>query len=349
MHHSNKNLGRGKLKFYPLLVMIFSLGLVSGFQLVAAQTETFVTVVDDQGPDQLDQATDPGNSQQDITGARIGDMGSFGWAWDETDLSGNNSIDTCTYFEEPDGTVISVCYSVQFEPDGSVTSGFPTFAVYDCGTTYSGAQQKCTGNNPIATDYTVACLNPVQVPSYFMPDDQPDLQADCTLSGLNGADPADLLLLNTCTKTSASPSSNSNDCLFSDAVGFLQLEKVVANGTASPADFTLTAGTLTGQGPIVALSPVTSGVAQPLSESSPLIDNGTYQLASIVCTDLDTGAVIDTSSGSVTVGAGQRVTCVYTNELATEAPVANIIKGAIEGNDTVATVDEPGGTATIHG
>ncbi len=282
----------------------------------AAAAETFVTVVDDQGPDQLDQANDPGNSQQDITGARIGNEGSFGWAWDETDLSGNNSIDTCTYFEEADGTVISVCYSVQFDPGGTVTAGFPTFEVYDCGTTYDGAQQKCTGNNPVSTDYVVSCGDPVQVPSYFTPDDQPDLQADCTLTLANG-DPADnLLLLNTCTKTSASPSSNSNDCLFSDAVGFLQLVKVVADGDASPGDFTLTAGTLTGPGPLVPLSPVTADTPQALSESSPLIDDGTYQLAGIVCTDLDSGAVVDSSSGSVTVGVGQRVECVFTNEVA---------------------------------
>ena len=218
-------------------------------------TETFVTVVDDQGPDQLDQANDPGNSQQDITGARIGNQGSFGWAWDETDLSGNNSIDTCTYFEEPDGTVVAVCYSVQFDPGGSVTSGFPTYDVYDCGTTYSGAQQKCTGNNPIAADYTVVCQDPAQVPSYFTPDDQPDLQANCTLYNSPAGTPAiGLPLLNTCTKTSASPSSNSNDCLFSDAVGFLQLDKVVVDGDASPADFTLTAGTLSGTAPVRAVT-----------------------------------------------------------------------------------------------
>ena len=77
-----------------LLISLFGAGLGSP----ALAQETFVTVLDDQGPDQLDQANDPGGSQQDITGARLGNQGSFGWAWDETDLSGNNSIDTCTYF-----------------------------------------------------------------------------------------------------------------------------------------------------------------------------------------------------------------------------------------------------------
>jgi hypothetical protein len=163
-----------------LLISLFGAGLGSP----ALAQESFVTVLDDQGPDQLDQANDPGGSQQDITGARLGNQGSFGWAWDETDLSGNNSIDTCTYFEEPDGTVTSVCYSVQFEPDGSITSGFPVYEVYDCGSTYDGAQQKCTGFNQLSTQYTATCGDPAVVPSYFGPpdfpvDDQPDLQADC--------------------------------------------------------------------------------------------------------------------------------------------------------------------------
>ena len=327
-----------------LLISIFVFAAVNS-PATAQVMETFVTVVDDQGPDQLDQATDPGNSQQDITGARIGDMGSFGWAWDETDLSGNNSIDTCTYFEETDGTVVSVCYSVQFDPDGTVTAGFPQFEVYDCDTTYDGAQQKCTGNNPVSIDYAVSCADPVQVPSYFTPDDQPDLQADCTLTLANGDPADDLLLLNTCTKTSASPSSNSNDCLFSDAVGFLQLEKVVVDGDATGADFILTAGTLTGTGPIVALSPVTADTPQALSESSPLIDDGTYQLDSIICTDQDTGAILDTTSGSVTVAVGQRVTCVFTNSIAfVPAPAYTITKSVtgVGGDGPTGQADQDG-------
>ena len=336
-HSNNKIKERTPIgrTFSSMFLNCFLMVMLGGLLVAApatAQTETFVTVVDDQGPDQLDQATDPGNSQQDLTGARIGDQGSFGWAWDEIDLSGNNSIDTCTYFEETDGTVTSVCYSVQFDAGDppTVTDGFPMFEVYDCGTTYDGAQQKCTGNNPVSTDYALTCGDPVQVPSYFTPDDQPDLQADCSLMLANGDPADDLLLLNTCTKTSASPSSNSNDCLFSDAVGFLQLEKVVVDGNAMPSDFTLTAGTLTGTAP-VALSPVTAGVPQALSESSSLIDDGTYQLDSIVCTDNDTMAVLDTSSGSVTVVIGQRVTCTFTNSIAfVPDPAIDIIKTAVD-------------------
>ena len=332
-------LGRPRRRKRSALLVAF-LTFIAGVGILAAspataQTETFVTVVDDQGPDQLDQGTDSGNSQQDITGARIGDQGSFGWAWDETDLSGNNSIDTCTYFEEADGTVISVCYSLEFEQDGSVSSGFPAFSVYDCGSDYSGAQQKCTGGNsiPVATDYTVDCGDPVLAPSYFTPDDQLDLQADCTLSPSD-----DLLLLNICTKTSASPSSGSNDCLFSDAVGFLQLEKVVLDGAATGADFTLTAGTLTGQGPTVALSPVTADDPQALSESSALIDDGTYEQVDVVCTDDGTDEVVDTTSGSVTVSIGQRVTCVFTNQLAEDPDIA-IVKSAVDTAVTGSTVE----------
>lgn len=335
---------RKKIGVGTTLAVVASVLFVSAVavQPAGAQAELFVTVLDDQGPDQLDQANDPGNSQQDLSGARIGDQGSFGWAWDEIDLSGNNSIDTCTYFEEADGTVIAVCYSVQFESDGTITAGFPTFEVYDCGTTFTGSQQKCTGNNPISTDYSTTCQNPIQVASYFTPDDQPDLQADCALSGVNGNDPADLLLLNTCTKTSASPSSNSNDCLFSDAVAFIQLEKVVASGDAVPSDFTLNAGTISGPGPLVPFSPVTIGEVI-FSETGP----ADYELASLICTTSDGVEFDRTAELSIFVEAGLRLTCVFTNQLALTPPIASIIKGTADGNDIVGSVAEPGGSVTI--
>lgn len=323
--------------------VLFSTGAAVGAQ-ADPTTETFVTIVDDQGPDQLDQANDPGNSQQDISGARVGSEGSFGWAWDETDLSGNNSIDTCTYFQETDGSVVSLCYSVQFEPDGTVTDGFPTFEVYDCGSSrYDGGQQKCTGNNPLAGGYTVDCTNPEEVASYFAGDNQPDLQADCSLTPND-----DLLLLNTCTKTSASPSSNSNDCLFSDAVGFVQLEKVVLGDTADPSAFILNAGPVSGSGPVVELSPITAETSHLLSESSALIDDGQYVLDSVVCTDNETNLEVPTPDDQLTVDIAQEVTCVFTNVQALAAPFLEVVKTAGDAPDgETYEIDENGGEVTF--
>ncbi|MDH4309861.1 MAG: hypothetical protein OEX04_20500, partial [Acidimicrobiia bacterium] len=298
-----------------------------------------VTVTDSQGPDQLDQANDPGGSQQDLTAAIIAPHGAFGWAWDETNLSGNNSIDTCTYFEEADGTVTSVCYSVQFDDASTITAGFPVYAVYDCGLDYSGSQQKCNGNNPVSTQYAVSCETPVIVDSYFTPDDQPDLQAECQLTGLNGNSVEGLRLLNTCTKTSASPSSNSNDCIFEELPAFLQLVKEVADADASLWTMTASAGgvvVLSADG-ISPLSPVEEGT-YTLAESGP----STHALESLLCST-DGGPAVDiTDSGQIALTGGTATVCTFTNTPSITAPDISVVKTA---NPT--SLPEPGGTVAF--
>ena len=276
-----------------------------------------VIIVDSQGPDQLDQANDPGNSQQDLAGAIIAPHGEFGWAWDEIDLSGNNSIDTCTYFEESDGSVTSVCYTARFNSDGTVQNGFPIIATYDCGTTYDSSQQKCTGNNSISTEYSATCTDPAQVTSYFQPDDQLDLEASCQLirDDIN-ADPIDdLLLLNTCSKTSDSPSSNSNDCIFEELPAFLQLVKAFdPAGDGNIEDWTVSASSggtvvLSAAG-ITPVSPVEQGTYD-LSESGP----ASYDLLSLVCeTD---GSANNSIIPQVELTGGTLTVCTFTNKLAT--------------------------------
>lgn len=109
-----------------LVTLLLLASLFASASLATATHLPLVTVLDAGGIDQIDTGN---GAQQDITGAIIG-HGEFGWAWDETVLSGNNSSDTCTYFRESDGSVTAVCYSVQYEDDGTITSGFPQYAVY---------------------------------------------------------------------------------------------------------------------------------------------------------------------------------------------------------------------------
>ena len=308
---------------------------------LAASPAAAATIIPDTGGyDQIDQGM---GAQQDIAGVAI-DGTTFAFAWDEPSLTGNNSSDTCTYFQEEDGTVTSICYSVQFDNDGSITSGFPQYTVYDCGTTYGNG--KCTGNNPVSAEYSVTCTDPVLVAPYFAQDPDQDLEASCTLAGLNGNDPNDLQYVNTCTKPSASPSSLSNDCIFDPGApdpGFLQLIKVVTDGSAVPTDFVLSATngteTVSGAGS-TEIQPVSTG-DYTLSETSALLDNGTYQLDSISCST-DGGSPVDESDGTVTVGELQTTVCTFTNSEALQAPDIALVKTA---NPT--SVDEPGGSVTF--
>ena len=242
--------------FTILLSLLAQAGFGAGLPGAEAAHITPVTVLDTGGLDQVDTG---GGAQFDITGATVG-HGEFGFAWDETDLTGNNSSDTCTYFLEPDGSVTAVCYSVQFEDDGTVTSGFPVSYVLAC-TEAQYSNGKCTGNTPISTEYSATCTAPSLVDPYFGDaDDDQDLEASCVINELTG-DVDGLLLLNTCSKASASQSSLSNDCLFSEIPAFLQLTKVVTNNTTPATDFTLTAtgtDTISGAGE-TQLIPVTPG------------------------------------------------------------------------------------------
>jgi uncharacterized repeat protein (TIGR01451 family) len=285
-----------------------------------------VIVLDSGGIDQIDTGN---GAQQDLAGAIVGPHGFFGFAWDETDLSGANSSDTCTYFGEPDNTVTAVCYSVEFDdsPDG-IVDGFPTAVVYSC-TEKQYSNGKCAGNTPVSSEYSVACTAPALVAPYFGTDldDDDDLQATCTLTAIADPAPVDsLLLLNTCTKPSASPSSLSNDCLFGEIPAFLQLTKEVLDGDKLATDFTLTAtgaDTISGNGD-TQLIPVTPG-AYSLTETESGED--LYQLASLECsTD---GGDADMLGDEVTLATNTATVCTFTNELSfVAAPDIIIIKEA---------------------
>ena len=69
-----------------------------------------VRSLDDQGLNGLDQGTDGNDdSQADLSAICVGDNNGFiSWAWDTVGLSGSNSQDACTYWRQPDDTVISL-------------------------------------------------------------------------------------------------------------------------------------------------------------------------------------------------------------------------------------------------
>ena len=253
--------------------------------------------------------------QSDLTGVLVGPHGEFGFAWDETDLNGANSSDTCTYYLEPDDSVTAVCYSVQYA-DGVVTD--PLYEIYDCENTYQPGNLKCTGTRPVSDEYDVECSAPeVADPPYFEDDDDADLFASCQLIGLNGNDVDALLLINTCSKPSASPSSDSKDCIFTGSVVFLAMTKVVADGSALPTDWTLAAvgpNAVSGDGQVdpVPLSPGTYA----LTETGTAPITADYELTSIVCST-DGGEPVDVTEAAELELAGNFTvtTCIFTNSL----------------------------------
>ena len=124
----------------------------------------------------------------------------------------------------------------------------------------------------------------------------------------------DLTLVNICTKSGSSPSSSSKDCGLEEPPAFLKLRKVVENGAATPADFTLRwDGPSTNDGSVAGdnteFVPVPPG-AYSLSETGP----STYALASLVCVDA-ANANVPVNAEVVTLAGNAEVTCTFSNRL----------------------------------
>ena len=134
----------------------------------------------------------------------------------------------------------------------------------------------------------------------------------------------DLTLVNICTKSGNSPSSSSKDCGLEEPPAFLKLRKVVSNGAATPADFTLRwDGPSTNDGSVAGdnteFVPVPPG-AYSLSETGPSI----YSLASLVCVD-GSNANVPVNAEVVTLAGNAEVTCTFTNALIPN-PALNVVK-----------------------
>ena len=331
---------------FIMVLMIFGLVAMPTF----ADHVPSVPVLDTGGHDQIDIGN---GAQDDITVTIISPHGGFGWAWDETSLNGTNSLAACTYFQDVNGEVSAVCYSVDIT-NGVVDEEITT--VFDCDNTgYDFDTLKCAGNSAISTDYDATCELGGNDPNngvdpYFPQDGDNDLLVNCTITDSNGDEPVGLSLLNTCSKPSATESSASKDCVFSEEPAFLQLVKVVDGGTLIPEDWTLSAssgdfvfstnGVSPGMGEPT-ISPIEVGT-YVLSESN-LPD---YDLASLVCvTDGTTSTGDISATRQITVEAGTLTVCTFTNELATAK--LTLVKRVI--NDNGGDADPTQWTLTANG
>jgi hypothetical protein len=172
-----------------------------------------------------------------------------------------------------------------------------------------------------------------------------DTQVTCTIYAdelveLNGDVPSGVVVSNACSFTSPDPGSESKDCVVPAGSGFLQIVKNTTGGDAT-FDYTLDGDafvsitTVGGTGSTNNLG-VDGDSTFNLDEVVP----AGWQLDSATCDN-------DDSPSTLTVGAANTVVCTFSNSVSVEAPQPRVIKGTIDGNDTVDTLDEPGGQVTI--
>ena len=160
-------------------------------------------------------------------------------------------------------------------------------------------------------------------------------------------DPKDLTLTNVCSFTSVDPGSERKDCIVNPGSGFIQIIKNVAEGDPdgqtfhytlnadatnacpdTPGDCFAEITTSVGTGRTGSLA-VEGGLTHTLLEVLP---DDTWQIDSATC---DNGTNLLTTSGQLFVGAGEIVTCTFTNSVAfVPAPEIDIIKTAANLADT---------------
>ena len=263
------------------MALVTAVGLLGSFSSpAAAAPETFLDPGGDVGVD----------GKSDLNGVDVEYLaGSLEIAWyydNVLENTGNaNDKGACVDLDTNGDQLVD--YSVCYDPDDGVSY------LFTCdNSTLEGCSQSGSSATPLpvgtCTESLVAEL-PVS-DEYDEPSNQ-DTKIDCSLdfSLFDGETPA---ILNVCTVQSdaveSMGTSSHKDCVLRPVgLGELTLQKVVADGDASPADFTLVAtDPISGAVVISEPGPTTSTVdvlagSYDLSETSSLIDDGLYELVAL--------------------------------------------------------------------
>ncbi|MBE0609807.1 MAG: hypothetical protein IH609_10530 [Dehalococcoidia bacterium] len=293
-----------------------------------------IVIVDDGGANDV-----PGDGQKDLTTLSVDYAGlpaslAVGWNWDETSVSGGNSMDACSLYDtDGDGNAnYSVCLMVHFDPPALPTVQTIVWSCSDNG------NDRCTSPNTDTPAVLSSCSAAVSATDPFLAGDSypDDLQATCNIATAEvGGDAA--RLINVCSYPSQQPNSSPSDCVISpDTRAWLTIIKAVSGGTALPSDFSIT---LTADG-LTPNTPTFVGAASP--GTSFVVTAGTFSLAETLATDYSftsiTGTGCPTALGtSAAIAGGANVTCTITNTYTAPTRTIRVVK-------VTDTLDHPGGT-----
>lgn len=357
--------GRRRPTRFPAVLAVLLTMILAGSSSAAA-------IVDDGGPN------DPnGDGQNDLTRFDVqqaDDELIVQWSWDEPSAitGGGQAVNACALFDTDGDGEIDNAFCVEVIEDPSQPGQYilsPDFPAWlQCA---EGKDDRCQqpqrladpGTGDLLGSYcTVEVANTDPFPDG---DDHPaDLTATCHISMdlLAGAE-----LVNLCSYPSAGNDGNNDpkDCVISPGAARLTIIKDVPSGAEQDAlttEFAFSSATAsvdgettwsrTGTGVVVEQETFEvrqQGGTITLTEDIP---EG-WVLESVSCVD-GSGAPTGTADLATGVVSGiqlnQSVTtvCTFVNDLAVVAPVTQVIKGAVDGNDTVGpAANEPSGSFTI--
>lgn len=259
------------------------------------------------------------------------------WNWDDTSVSGGNTVDACSLYDtDGDGFAnYSLCVT-----GGGTPITYQSTTLYSCD---DSRVDRCAGPTVLNTDPPAPYLNSVcTIQSATDPfhAGSNDTQAMCKIKLSDLGTTAIPVLTNVCSYPSQEPNSDPSDCVVAPTDGFIKVTKLAANAGSQTFPVTLNPTLPTDYTTLTPLVPsVTQTIAVPKGTYSltEAIPSG-WQIDDITCT-LGTSAFssdpnMDMLAG-IPVEAGRLTTCTVTNSK--KMATLKLVKTVINDNGGTAT------------
>lgn len=269
------------------------------------------------------------------------------WNWDDTSVSGGNTVDACSLYDtDGDGfSNYSLCVT-----GGGTPITYQSTTLYSCD---DSRVDRCAGPTLLNTDPPEPYLNSVcTIQSATDPFHvgQYDTQAMCKIKLSDLGTTALPVLTNVCSYPSKEPNSDPSDCVVAPTDGFIKVTKLAANAGSQTFPVSLNPTLPAGYTNLVPLEVgVTQTIALPAGTYSltEAIPEG-WQIDDITC-DSSNGVISSEPNmdmlDSITVDSGRVTTCTVTNSKRT----AQLIVRKIVVNDNGGTLDSDDFTINVTG
>ncbi len=279
----------------------------------------------------------PGDGQKDLTRFCVDPLSSplsISWNWDET--SSNNTSDACALFDVDNDGMVNYALCNQFGSSGQGV-GYPKWYTCSNQKPYNCDQAAWVPELPVGTSCSLAitATDPFSAGNLF-PD---DMTSSCVVPEANFGGAAGTLL-DVCSYTSPSPSSDAGDCLvISVQKGNLRLVKDVSPDDESTVwNFAVTGATpftesITGDGETLN-HPVLAGDDYSITETGAPGTNLSNYDTTWACTKGgdDYGSGSGTIISGLSIANADVIVCKFTNALRTGTLTVN--KVIVPSSDT---------------
>jgi hypothetical protein len=269
----------------------------------------------------------PGQKDLTLQGTRYASAGAPSgtvqvlWNWDETSISGGNTLDACTLFDTDtpaNGKAdAALCLTLGNQPLAKLAT-----TLYSCGDSrvdrcaspinpVSFSSTSCTFDASSSTDPFGGSGVAPKATGASYPN---DTRAKCTIY-LSEINSTSATLINTCSYPSQQPNSDPSDCVLIPRDAFLKIVKDAGSDTTTSFSFSVTGGTTASpsvQGGLAnaVTVPVRSGVATEVTETVPT----DWNFSSASCSGgTNNGSPTTNGVTGVTVASDGTATCTVVN------------------------------------